>query len=674
MLSMNHRRDPTCVAVLTLALLTLALLAGACSDPSTGGTGANASSDVNFGDVALSGDSTAVAADTTALDATKLDVTQGEVSAECVDGERTCVGVIATRICVGGVWKVEEKCASPKFCKEGQCALPATCKPGEQGVCAAYDAASVCSKDGKAWLPVDCESGEMCIQGVCKKAACVPGTAVCEGQQFFRTCKEDGSGYGDKSDCKTGAYCLGGECVSLCEQNLKVNSHVGCEYWSADLDNYNDPALFGSENPKFVAHSVVISNPGIYDADISFELSKAYTQTTAPAGGVVPAGKSKEFKMPVMNVDDNSISPKGIHVISTQPVVAYQFNPFNADKAYSNDGSLLLPHNALGKEYYIISRPSGPDTGAIIPGMPAFEPQKGYMTVIATRKGKTKVAVTLGGMGYVKSAPGMGMSLKPFQTVAFMLEQFDVLNLEAYSTLSGIKDMTGTRILADQPVAVFGGHEELVLGYKGGPSESCCAEHVEEQLLPLQAWGNKAICPKTKPRGVEADIWVVMAGAPDVTLKTTPSIPGLDGKKLYAPGQWIEVETTESFVVEADGKIQVGQFIVSNDQTVDWIGDPTFMIHPPFNQFRSDYFILTPIGYTKNHASVLRQPGTNIKLDGQAISTTSFTAIGNSGWELAYVDLKPGMHTFEGDQPFGLSVYGYGPKTAYGYPGGMNLK
>jgi hypothetical protein len=33
-----------------------------------------------------------------------------------------------------------------------------------------------------------------------------------------------------------------------------------------------------------------------------------------------------------------------------------------------------------------------------------------------------------------------------------------------------------------------------------------------------------------------------------------------------------------------------------------------------------------------------------------------------------------GNHTANGDQPFGISVYGYGQYTSYWYPGGLNLE
>ncbi len=665
-------RQSTRIGLNPLVLTAVCALSLGCSNPAgdSSGNAGGAGSDVasNFGDVVDLPDG--ASADVSGSDGGGLAGYDG-VTGPCTDGQRGCKSAKWAAVCVGGEWKLDDICNAPKQCVEGFCTVPATCKPGENGGCDGYDTRSVCAKSGKAWLPIPCPTGELCVQGVCKKTACVPGVKVCDGQQYIKTCKADGSGYGEKENCTTGAYCLGGKCVSLCEQNLKVASNIGCEYWSADLDNYDDPSPL-SNNPKFVPHSVVISNPGLFDATITFE-AKPPWKINVP-NNIVKAGHSVEFKMPVMNVDGNEIAAKAIHVKSTQPVVAYQFNPFNADKAHSNDGSLLLPHNALGKEYIALTRPSGPETGEIIPGGPVFEPQKGYFTVLATRGGTTKVQVTISGQGYVKKAPGTGLPLKPYQTVTYSLKQYDVLNLEAHSTLSGIRTMTGTYIKADKEVAVFGGHEELVLGYKGGPQDNCCAEHVEEQLLPLNAWGSDALCVKTSPRGKEKDIWVVQAGAAGVEIKTDPSIKGLDGKKFSSQGQWVEVHTDKSFTIKATGKIQVGQFIVSQEQTDDWIGDPTFIIHAPQDQLRKDYFILTPKGYSKNWATVVRPKGAKITMDGTAIPDASFVKIGTGTWEYAYVKMSVGEHKLEGDQAFELSVYGYGNTTAYGYPGGMNLK
>lgn len=610
-------------------------------------------------------------------DGEDADTTLSTDTGPCEENALSCLNDGIAKICLKGVWELADQCKAPKKCNQGWCALAATCEPKKVDGCDGYDTRKVCSDDGKAWLPLPCETGELCIEGVCKKTLCAPGQKICDGQTKVKTCKLDGSGFEISKDCKSGAYCLGGTCVSLCETTLKIASNIGCEYWSVDLDNANDKSglIFGGSTPQDTPHSVVIANPGIFDAKVKWDLPKPYSVNFT--NNVVPAGKTREFKMPVMNVDGNMIAKKAIHFTTDQPVVAYQFNPFNAEKAYSNDGSLLLPHNSLGKEYYAVTLASAPNIGLPSPVTLNLElpSQNGYFTVAAVMPGETTVTVTLSGKGYVEKAPQTGLPIGPGQTVSFKLQQYDVLSLEAKTQGFAMADLTGSHIVATQNVAVYGGHEEAVIGYKNAPSDmdSCCAEHIEEQLMPVKAWGKKFVLPKTKPRGSEDDIWLVMAHLPGTKLSTIPKIPGLDGVKL-GPGQSVKAETSESFILIANGPVQVAQMIVSQQQTSDFTGDPTLIVHPSINHLRNDYFILTPIGYVHNWTSVFRPKGLEIKHNGSILPAASFQPVGDGSWELAYVKVSPGQQRFESEGKFGLSVYGYGPATAYGYPGGMILQ
>ena len=408
------------------------LLAASCSSPTPGsGQGTvDGFNNTQLGD-GITGtsdgavpDSSAVSEDITASDVVKTDV------GPCDENTLSCLNDGISKICLNGVWELADQCKPPLKCNQGWCSEPATCTAKTVDGCSGYDTRKVCSDDGKAWLPLPCLNGELCVEGVCKKTVCAPGQKICDGKSKVQTCKADGSGFEQSKDCKSGAYCLGGTCVGLCETNLKIASNVGCEYWSIDLDNANDKsgAIFGGKTPQDTPHSVVVANPGIFDATIKWDLPAPFSVNFKD--NVVPAGKSREFKMPVMNVDGNEISKKAIHFTTDQPVVAYQFNPFNAEKAYSNDGSLLLPHNSLGKEYFALTLGSSP--AIPIPGL-ELPSQNGYFTVAAVMPGETTITVTLSGKGYVKKAPQTGLPIKQGQTVSFKLQQYEVLSLEAHS-------------------------------------------------------------------------------------------------------------------------------------------------------------------------------------------------------------------------------------------------
>jgi len=624
--------------------------------------------------------------------AATVDTTSDSGPGACQDGAVACHNDTTAKVCVGGAWQLKDKCKGNESCNSGTCAIAASCEAGSVLGCEGLTSERVCTADGKGKIVKQCKPPMQCAAGKCREVVCTPGITTCDGAITFKTCVEDGSAFGPTTSCKPGASCFGGKCVSLCEANLKIASNVGCEYWSADLDNFPDPfSLIGGKQPDLVPHSIVVSNPGAWDANLTFTIqgscgdgaacvansqcSKGHCGDTPTAATVLPianpvvkAGQTAEFKMPVMNVDGSGIWQKGIHLKSDQPIVAFQFNPFNAEGAASNDGSLLLPQNALGKQYYAISRGSG---------IPAFNlpAQHGYFTIIAASKGETTVTVKVAAKVLPVAAKGIP-SLQKGQTWSVKLKQFDVLSLEAAGefSFSGPSDLTGSFIEADKPIAVFGGHEEAVEKYDGGGNENCCAEHVEEQLMPLESWGTEALCIKTKPRGDEADLWLVMAGAANVTIKTQPPVPGLDGKVLKNAGDFVWAQSPNSFQLTASGKVQVAQMIVGGQQTQDGTGDPTLMIVPPAAQFRPDYQVLTAKGYTKNYASVVRPKGEAITFDGTLIADGEFAPFGDGTWERAYVLFATGGHNFSAKVPFGLWVYGYGSTTAYGYPGGMTLK
>ncbi len=694
-------------------VLALALLARCGSDATTGSGGLR---DLGV----LPVDEGLVSSDTATVELPP----SGDASPTSCTGEAIgCSGTVTTWLCVNGVRQFGTMCGKDAFCLDGRCAKPATCKPGENVGCDGVTYRLVCTADGKAAAAIPCASGLKCVAGECKQVACTPGIGQCATKTSVALCKPDGSGFGAETACDEGKTCVGGHCVSLCEADIKYNTNVGCEYWSVDLDNdpTHNPAFPAQPTPEMFPHSVVISNPGKSSAVMTFTVhvgcadgSKCTPSVTtcnnalgtvcgtpaqeydlAFADNVVPAGQSREFKMPVMNVSGSVVAPKAIRIMASSPVVASQFNPFNSENAASNDGSLLLPRNALGKLYFAVSLPS---RGAItdLQGNPWFPANNGFLAVVATAAATTvqvtpTVDVLANPTGGVPQGGATPKTLVAGQTYVFTLERYDVLNLEQEGKLKPVppgkipdQDLTGTRIEADKAVVVFSGHQvagiqEAIKSQFTDEWDSCCTEHLEEQLMPVETWGTEALCVKSKPRGQEMDRWVIVAGDDAVTLKTVPSIDGLDGTVLAKAGDGVRVETKESFTLTATGRIQVVQFLMSQGQTQPKSlgagpGDPTMMLIPPSKQYREEYVIQTAEGFGANWTTVIRPKGATVTVDGVAVANSDFEAIGSGAWEFAYREVAKGVHTFKSDTPFGLMVYGYGGVTAYGYPGGMKLE
>src|SRR5262249_31422104 len=114
--------------------------------------------------------------------------------------------------------------------------------------------------------------------------------------------------------------------------------------------------------------------------------------------------------------------------------------------------------------------------------------------IVATEDGTD---ITVHPSAAVIGGPGVGM-LMPGQSATFRLNESDVLQLEA---LMPSGDLSGTYIEASSAIAVFAGAECAVNGdpRPGGTGGQYC-DHIEEQLLPLQAWGKAYVAARVVPQ------------------------------------------------------------------------------------------------------------------------------------------------------------------------------
>ncbi len=482
---------------------------------------------------------------------------------------------------------------------------------------------------------------------------CEVHAPFCVDRYSFSVCDPE-TGREVVEPCPSGAGCMDGQCTSECLLGLKDPSYIGCAYWSVDLDNYPDP--FG--DPAAVPHAVVIANPSAGEALVTIE-TMADVQLPNPELHV-PPGEVGIYTFPRLDVDGTGITNHSFRLSSSWPVVALQFNPLNNEGVASNDGSLLLPEENLGREYLVVSWPTTP-----IPEEFGLPPQHGYLTVVATRPGVTTVRVTPA--GNVNAGEDLE-AMEAGEEHSFDLQQFEVLNLEAAGdNLFAPQDLTGSIVEATQPVAVFGGHEEAVVG------DGCCAEHLEQQMFPVETLGGHYLAAKAESRGGPGDVWRILAVADDTTILTIPA-QGNDGLFRLNRGEWREIDTGDSFEVAADKPVYVAQYLRSQEDTGDFIGDPALILAVPTSQFRSDYVVLTPADYAEDWLTVMRPAGVEVQLDGAPIPNDAFSAFGSGDWEMAWVRVDDGTHRLSADQPFGLTAYGYSAAVSYGFPAGLDLR
>jgi hypothetical protein len=366
------------------------------------------------------------------------------------------------------------------------------------------------------------------------------------------------------------------------------------------------------------------------------------------------------------------LSSRAFRVTSTAPVVTYQLNALG--QAFSNDGSLLIPKNGLGKVHRVLTYPTGNPISIL--GLPQ---SRAYITVVGV-EGDTNVTIktstpTVGAPGYPALAKDGEVTVK--------LGPFDVFNLES-DGLPG--DFSGSTVIADRPVVVFTGTElsSAPNSTKGIPKleggGTCCLDHLEEQLLPVESYGKRFAVPHSAIRSttgyVEPDVIRIMGVAAEATVKTNLAPP--NDTFTLAPGQVLETWTQKDFVLEATEPVAVAQILVAQQQ-VDgpYTGDPSLTIFPAVDQFRRNYLFAVPTSWDTNYIVISMPKGAAITIDGAAVpgscAVRPMGTIGATDYESRTCPLRAGPHAMAGDRPFGITAYGYGNAGSYAFVGGANV-
>ena len=584
------------------------------------------------------------------------------------------------------------------------------CTPGTLDKCST-DARSaiVCNETGDGYVSQTCK-GDDGLTSFCNNdygcLKCVPGRRRCRDDSQMEVCA-DGLKWVDDQNCHegvTGQVCTedlgnGAACVRLCELARKWNTYMGCEYWAADLDNAFVPGgSRGYYDAAGAQYAIVVSNPNAKDSatvEIFVNTGRVdYDSKQNPMDySPIPPGGLRVFNLPRRDVNSTVVAPLAFRVVASIPITAYQFNPLENVGVFSNDASLLLPENVLGTEYVVMTREQ------------TFETLRSFVTVIATQPGDTQVNVTV----TAPTLPDNGIPhLEPGESLTVTMKQFDVLNIETNRPGS---DLTGTRVVAQRRVAVFGGSEAAnapntarclvgptgkdgVCEYDGETPcdtpldclefNTCCADHLEHEMIPVRSWGKHYIATKAFPRGLERDVWRILAAEDNTKVTTVPPQPGVVIPVLHR-GEWFEFETAMDFEVVASKPIMVGQFLPAQDApepNVNGIpqpgdagtGDPAFILAVPFEQYREDYVFLAPNKYEFDYVNIVAPTGSEVSFDGASLDPGDFSPIGTGEFSVLRFLIEDGSHSVTSPDPIGIVVYGFDQFVSYGYPGGLDVR
>jgi hypothetical protein len=594
----------------------------------------------------------------------------------------------------------------------------------------------------------DCGASELiCSPTLLACSTCQPATQRCEGQVVAR-CNERGEAFEPLEQCKVSENeaCREGACANLCALAAERRSNVGCEYWAVDLDNAR---VSEALNAAAQQYAVVLSNPQP-DVQATITISQDDAQPGKPgrvtevARSTIPPFSLQVFKLGPREVDGSApgtfdtgtgtaLSRGAYRITSSVPIVAYQFNPLANVNVFSNDASLLKPVEAVAPtgntftDAYVVL--GWPQTIAVSDdprtNFNSRDPTnlRAFLTLVGTRDG-TRVRVTssthvIGG-GTIAETPAGG-------TIETELDAFDVLNLET-STFNA--DFSGSIIAADGPVVVFSGSEASDAPYFMTLSERrCCADHLEEQLDPIRTAGREFIAT-VSPNRTQA---VVAAGAKlevvpqpeffrviaatDAGARVSTTLEGDMARfELTGKGAFADLSSTEHFALSSDAPLMLVS--VSASQEAANIprglpgGDPSLLVMPPIEQFRSTYVFLTPDKYSFDFVRIVAPLDADIVLDAEDVrmidgcsavpisipkdlsrAPKSVGALAEQ-WlvytcQLSFPEIDPdlaapanlspglqfdGVHRLTASRTVGVLVDGFDSFVSYAYAGGTELE
>lgn len=450
-----------------------------------------------------------------------------------------------------------------------------------------------------------------------------------------------------------------------CDDVADAPSNLGCTFWAVDLPNdergteMSPPA---AEQPFAVVVANVSSlgdaHVDVFSGDDDAPITSA---TLSPlATHVFDLGQAS------IAATTTTLDGVAFRIESDVPIAAYQFNPAaNTVEVYSNDASLLLPENALGADY------TAATADGILLGMGPNDTMPvnagAFVSVVATVDGTS--------VEFSPTSPIVGGIAD-----RVTLDRGEVATIISDALTDGGGNLSGTRIHASDPVAVFAGNVATAI-----PANStvCCADHLEHQLLPATAWGDAyAIAPPPDPDdgGDAPAFYRILAGDGGAELQWCPKRPSGAPESLGAgEGTWFS--TASPFTVESlgdDEAFTITQFTLSSTELGDsGLGDPAMIVLPPTGQHEQRSLFAIPEGYERNWATVVVRGAGEVRIDGEAIPPDDFTDVGTlagASHRYVHLELGAGTHSLEAEAPAGVTVMGVDVAVGYGFAGASGVR
>jgi hypothetical protein len=398
----------------------------------------------------------------------------------------------------------------------------------------------------------------------------------------------------------------------------------------------------------------------------------AFTNSFTVAAGTVTNIILPEF---AMQVDNDEVETNGIQVIASAPVSVYGVGYYSTISAAFTG----YPTSLLGTNYCVLARPT------LTPYVNAYS----ELTIVATTN-YTTVTIT------PSPTANLAGHVSFYSVTLMQGETYQIASLNGAA--GDMNDVTGTRVSATAPVAVFAG-DSIALVPDGNVQ---AGNPLVQEQLPVEQWGTNIVAMAFAGRQ-NGDTYRIVAAYSNTVITITGAVITVVDEPYGGP--WTVTSSNETVTItnqagqfsdlildgpvwfQATKPIQVAQFAngawsddATNTQSVAHEGDPCEILFSPASHWLETSIVVTPLNdnfngdFDENFLNLITPSSvTNgIYMDGSLISATNFVAIGTSGYYAVQIALtNSGAHKLTSAQPLGVEVYGFGEYDSYSYFGGL---
>jgi IgGFc binding protein len=507
--------------------------------------------------------------------------------------------------------------------------------------------------------------------------------------------------------CPAGTACAAGVCVGdPCAAAVQSQSSIGCEYWAVNLDNILPGACFAAyvtnnwtapihiqadyqgKSLPVASFTYVVTGQGAtfagtpYDATAGLPVGNVAILFLAQAPGEFgpPLGEPCPTGVKTAVSADPAVHGTGIgdafHITTDGPAVAYQIFPYGGGNAAITSASLLLPVSAWDVNYVAVNAFAETAISSNW-GLPS-------MNILA---GEDGTQVTISPVAPITAGPGVAAAAQGTPTV---------YNLDKgqYVQFTQSAELTGSAILANKPIATFGGSSCMNV-----PVDQSACDTGGQQIPPVRALGHEYAAVRYRGRNGgqnESVPWRLVGAVAGTQLTYTPSTPAGAPTTLGA-GELVTFDSTGPFIVASQD--QNHPFYASAHMTggenFGGEGDAEFVNIVPTAQYLTSYVFFTDLTYPETNLVLIRAAGASgfedVTLDCAGV-VGGWTALGS--YEYTRVDLVTGnfqgvngcgngVHYISSKAPFGVTVWGWGSNASfpvistyvsYAYPAGAGVR